>query len=382
MFNTKSKLVKFVGYAIIGFFGLIIVISFGMPDFISKIGGDKSVAAVVNGKKIHVYDYYRFRDRYRKQLGDGFGKNKQFEDIIFNNFIGEILLVQDAEDAGLKVSEDRMMKIIKEMPDFSNPSTNKYDPERLKLILRQNNMSINELIKLLQKDILKSDYFRLIRMGTAVPSEDIKKEYIIKNSQIKIRYAYLSSEELKKRYGETIKITNAEIEKEMSGNLKEIKDPETDRERIKKKLKKKKLEDISNKLENEINKIAEKSGPFEKAAGILKGKTGISEIFKIGEKVKEQGKKGKVLTDISNSEIFRDTCLKLKKGASSKVIRSAKGIYIFTTLITDVKMVIPSEKDLDSLLKSIRNISFNAITNSLMTSLSEKGRVIKNLKSE
>jgi hypothetical protein len=382
MFDAKSKIVKIVGYAVIGFFGLIIVISFGMPDFISSISGDKSVAAIVNGKKIHAYDYYRFRDRYRKQLGKNFGKSKEIENIIFNNFVGEILLVQNAKDTGLKITEDRMMRIIKEMPDFKNPSTGKYDPERLKLILRQNNMSINELVKLLRKDILKRDYFKLIRMGIAVPSEDIKKEYMSENSRIKIRYAHLSSKEIEKRYGSTIKVSDAEIEKEMSSNLKEIKDPETDRERMRKKLLKKKLEDISDKLVEEINRIAKTSGSFESAAGILRGKTGISETFKIGERVKESGKKGKVLSDIGNSRIFRDTCLKIQKGASSEAIRSDRGIYIFTTIISDIKTEAPSDKDSDSLSNSITYKSFDTITNRLMTSLSEKGSVVKNLKTE
>jgi hypothetical protein len=382
MFSTKSKLVKFVGYAVIGFFGLIIVISFGMPDFISSMGGDKSVAAIVNGKKIHAYDYYRFRDRYKSQLGKNFGKSKEIENMIFNNFIGEILLIQNAKDTGLEISEDRMMRIIKEMPEFKNPSTGKYDPERLKLILRQNNMSINELVKLLKKDILKRDYFKLIQMGASVPSDDIKKEYVTKNSRVKIRFAHLSTKEIDKRYGGTIKVSDAEIEKEMSSNLKEMKDPETDRARIRKKLKKKKLEDISDKLVEEINKIADKSGSFNIAAGILKGKTGVSEIFKIGDRVREAGKKGKVLSDISNSRIFRDSCLKLKKGASSKAIRSDRGIYIFTTLIADIKKEAPDEKDSDSLLKSMSYKSYDTITSRLMTSLSEKSTVVKNIKSD
>ncbi len=380
MFNAKSKLVKIVGYVIIGFFGLIIVISFGMPDFLSRIGADNSIAAVVNGKKIHVFDYYRFRDRFMQRLGKNFGKSKEIENIVFNNFVGEILLVQDAENMGLEITEDRMMRVIKEMPEFMNPSTGKYDPERLKLILRQNNMSFIELVKLLKKDILKRDYFKLIQMGTAVPSEDVRKEYMSNNSKIKIRYAYLSSKEIEKRYGGTVRVTDAEIEKEMKSNLKEIKDPATDRERIRKKLVKKKLEDLTDNLMEKINTIAKNSGSFETAANILRGKTGISETFKIGERVKEQGKKGKPLPEIGNSRIFRDTCLTLKKGVSSKAIRSGTGIYIFTTLMTDIKKEPPSEKDSETLLKSMSYKSFDTITNRLMTQLSEKGKVVKTLK--
>ena len=52
MFDSKSPVMKAVGYTIIRFFALIIIISFGMPDFMSRIGMDNSIIALVNGQKV------------------------------------------------------------------------------------------------------------------------------------------------------------------------------------------------------------------------------------------------------------------------------------------------------------------------------------------
>jgi len=71
MFDSKSPVVKIVSYTITGFFVLIIVISFGMPDFISRMGLDQSSVAVVNGEKVDRYDFLRYRDsRFGDMRGD------------------------------------------------------------------------------------------------------------------------------------------------------------------------------------------------------------------------------------------------------------------------------------------------------------------------
>ena len=70
MFDSRSPVVKIGGYIIIGFFTVIIVISFGVPEFMSRLGMDQSIVAVINGEKVHILEYLRYRDnitrRYKK----------------------------------------------------------------------------------------------------------------------------------------------------------------------------------------------------------------------------------------------------------------------------------------------------------------------------
>ena len=42
MFDSRSKIIKIGGYLIIGVFILIMVIAFGMPDFLSSMSNDEN----------------------------------------------------------------------------------------------------------------------------------------------------------------------------------------------------------------------------------------------------------------------------------------------------------------------------------------------------
>ncbi len=381
MFNSKSPVVKIVGYIIIGFFGLIIIISFGMPDFLSKMGADNTVAAIVNGEKIHVYDYFRYRDRFKNILS-GAQKNSNLEDLIFNNFIGEIILLQKSNELGFDVTDERINRKIKEMEEFKNPSTGKYDPERLKLILRQNNLNINDFTKLVRKNLIKEDMLKILRMGIAVTSDDINTEYLINNSAIQIKFAFLSNSDIEKKFEKNIKVTDSEIDEEMNRNLKEIKDPETDKERIRKKIRQQKLEKLTKELIASLNKISSDNGSFTKAASILQGKIKISKRFKIGEIIKESGKEERSFPDLSNSKTFRESVLSLKNEAASEAVLTSSGIYIFTPTFLDVKKDLPSEKAAADIRKDLENKILDNTTNNLMTIISEKAKVIKNLKTD
>ena len=103
MFDSKSPVVKIVGYIIIGFFGLIIIISFGMPDFISRMGLDESIVASVNGEKVHRLDYLRYRDNRFRHLKN----QKDADDMILNYYIGDVLILQKAKELGFDVSDDK-----------------------------------------------------------------------------------------------------------------------------------------------------------------------------------------------------------------------------------------------------------------------------------
>ncbi len=383
MFDSKSKLVKAVGYFIMGFFGLIIVISFGMPDFVSKLGLDNTTVAIVNGEKIHAFDYYRFRDRYKDLLSKESSDKQNMENTVFRNFIGEILILQKAKDLGIDATEERILRYIRGMQEFQNQATGRFDMERYRMILRQTNMSTVNFTKMVRNSLMKEDLFRYLQMGTAVSPDDINIEYTANNSKIQIKYAYLARNEMEKRFSGRINVTESEITEDLGKNPGELKDPNTDRLRIKDKLKKKKLDESIKGFVADLNSAVEKNGDFNMVADLLKGMTGESKVFKMGDEVLDnKGKEENPLTDISNSMVFRESCLSLKKGASSKVIESGAGLYIFTPVMLDVNLKKPGESDYASLERIIGYEMLDAITRNMMTSLSEKSKIVKNLKTD
>jgi len=374
MFDSKSPIVKYVGYFIIGFFLLIIIISFGMPDFMSRLGLDQSTVGTVNGEKIHRLAFLRYKDQRFRNV-----KDNKMDDYILNNMIQELLLLQKAKGEGFSVSDERIHKSIKEMAAFKD-ETGTYSPQRFELVLNQNHLSFTEFVSLIKDDMTRREFDASIRMGIAVTEEDAMAKYTADNSKFQVRYGYLATRDFKKRNKNSIIVTNEEVEAELRKNLKEIKDPKTDRKRIKTKLTRKKLADLENRLIAQLNAVSAKKGSFGAAAGLLKGQLSMSAQFKAGDQVKDSGKKGKSLSLLANSAIFRKHLMSLKPGQVSPAIKTATGIYIFTPVVQTIAKEKPKEEEME---KTRTNISFNhyrTISMNILKQLSMESKIIKNLK--
>ncbi len=376
MFDSKSPIVKYVGYFIIGFFLLIIIISFGMPDFMSRLGLDQSIVATVNGEPIHRFTFLRYRDtRF------GHMRNEKMTDYILNSLIQETLMMQKARKEGFDATDERIMRTIKEMQAFKD-ETGRYSAERFDLVLKQNNMSFSEFYKLVKDDLTRREMDNSIRLGIAVTSRDAKDEFIANNSKFQIRYAFLSKRDLKKRYARRVTVTDAEVEEELKKNIKNIKDPKTDRKRMRKKLEKKKLADLESQLIADINAVAQKGGLFGAAATILRGERSMSLPFKAGEQVKDSGKKKRQLGFLANSPVFSEKLLNLKPGQSSPAIKTAEGIYIFTPVVQNIARKKPEKKDLEKAKESIRYGHYRTVAMNMMKQMSMESKIIKNLKTQ
>jgi hypothetical protein len=378
MFDTKSPVMKAARYGIITFFALIIIISFGMPDFISRLGMDNSIIAVVNGQKINRIDYLRYRDNRFGHI-----KAENMEDLILNYYIGDVLLLQEAYKTGLAVSDDRIADLIRnDIPAFKDPQTGKFDPDRYQRIREANHLTGTGFYEMLRKDILKDDYISLLKAGISVSPDDISTEYMGQNSSAQIQYTYISDIDLKKRWKNEITVTDDEINAEISKNKKEIKDPRSDRPRISKKLENEKFNRLKKGLIDSLNALALKKGSFAEAAAMMQGVSGRSEVFKIGDEIKEQGNKEKNLAVITNSPVFLEECAVIEKGKASRVIESSAGLYVFSTVRFDLPKTALSPEDSKKLAARISGETYNMVTSNVMKNLHEKSKIVKNLNRE
>jgi len=197
-----------------------------MPD-VTGCGTDRSSIAVVNGQNVHHLDFLRYRDTKFAQF-----RNQKMDSFILDNFILELILIQKAEKTGFKITEDRITRYVKNSPEFKNPSTGKFDPEYFQAILRNNRLDLSEFEKLIRRDFTLNDYKFFLSTGGASPKEDVLTKIIVDNSSIQIQYAFLSTEELKKKYSNELTVTDTEIDDEIKSNNVKISDPTTDRTRI------------------------------------------------------------------------------------------------------------------------------------------------------
>lgn len=378
MRKSENPFVKFTGYLLIGFFLLIIILSFGMPDIGLNCGGmDPGTIAIVNGEKIHTLEYLRYRDTKFSQF-----KNQKMDSFILDNFVLERLLLQEAQKTGIQVTENQISRYITNSPDFKNPETGKYDPKIFQMVLNSNRLNFDEFNKLITKDMTISDFRFLVSTGAAVASEDIKAKNIAENSRMRIRYAHLTPEQIKKSYSKELIVTDEEIDDEIKNKNVTITDPETDRVRIKNELLDKKLEAVKEQIASQINNSAQKGVSFAAASSILKGKIFTSEPFKIGEKIKSSADEENGVTSIENSKVFVENIMKMPINSSSSVISSNTGLYIFTPIERSVQ---ENTKDPEINKKIKNNLAYdsiNMIMRNLVKNLSDKSKVRKNLKTD
>lgn len=377
MQNSDNKIVQYTGYFLLAFFVGIIIFSFGMPDMTSCGTSKQGTIAVVNGKNVHTLDYLRYRDMKFSQF-----RNQKMDSFILDNFIVELLLQQKAEKNGFSITDDRISRIIKNSPDFKNPSTGKFDADYFQAVLRNNRLSIDEYEKIMRREIAISDMRFMINTGAAVSKEEIASKAVSESSTIQIQYAFLTNEDMKKRYEKELTVTDADIDAEISASKVKISDPKTDREKIKKGLEEKKLEKIKNDLTEKINAVASTGGTFGTTSAILNGKVSRSAPFKIGESVKTEGKDSKEITAISKSPVFSDKCLALNINAASPVIIAGSGLYIFTPVVKSYKTETPDTEKAEKLRQSLASANTIMITRNLLKEMNEKSKIVKNLKTD
>jgi len=376
MFDSKSPIVKIVSYAVTGFFVLIIVISFGMPDFISRMGLDQTAIAYVNGEKVDRLDYLRYRD---SRFGDMRGE-KKMDAMILSYFINDVLLLQDARKAGFSVSDDAVKDYILNIPGLKDPATGTLNAERLNIFLERVNISFNDLQKTIRRDLLRDRYLQFLRMGVAVPSSEVDAEYRAVNSRIQVKYSYLSAMDMKRMFAAETAVSDAEITAEMEKNKKEVKDPTTDRDRIKKKLESAKLAGIKKKIIDRVNAIALQGGSFDEAQAVLRGTVTLSKMFKAGERLTDD--RNQPVTGLNNSKIFLEDFMEIGQNKSSRIISSDSGMYIFTPVVKDIKKDDVLEKDRAAIAGGLEQESVRMITGNLMQKLYEGSKIVKNLKTD
>ncbi len=376
MFDSKSPFMKIVGYILIGFFALIIIISFGMPDFMSRLGKNTMHVATVNGEHIDTYDFLRYRDSRFRHLRD-----RDMSDFILNNYISEVLVRQDAAKNGIKISDDKLVRTVQGFKDFREPGTGKFDYDRFLIVLHQNQMSEDDFKKTLRKDLLREQYFWLLGQGITVDDSELQDKNLMTGSKIKVRYSSIPNFELKKRNTAAIAVTDQEIEAAMK-NQKEVKDPRTDRERVKTMLEDQKLAEWKKGLQEKINRMSAEGKTFTEAQALLGGTVAETAVFAVGDPVKSDGKDGKPLPELSDSPIFRSTCLSLNSGQTSQLITTGSAVYIFTPVMKDFKNEQLKPEKTAEMKQSIEYQRISLLSQNMLKKLTEDARIVKNLKTD
>jgi hypothetical protein len=214
-------------------------------------------------------------------------------------------------------------------------------------------------------------------MSSAVTAEEINFSQLTSNGKIKIKYAFLSGEDMKKRFSDKITVTENEVSSEMTKNKSELKDPKTDRARIRQRLIDAKFAEAKKDLMDKLFALAEKKASFNESSAILNGTVKYTREFAPGNPVLEDSTEQQQIPQIENSKIFREKFLSLDNGIASAPIDSSIGIYIITPELKEIKSENLKEEEKINLARKLENQKVNALSQNLLASLMEKSKVVK-----
>jgi hypothetical protein len=377
--GSKSRFVKVGGYVLMGFFCLVIIISFGLPsDWLNGRNRDTNIVATVNGEKIDRLALARKVDnmmgKYRSQLPD------EQMGYVLNMLINERLQVQYAVKTGIQVSDVEVVKTLRSQ--FNDPQTNTFNANAFKRALESINLSVEGALKMQTDMSLQNEMGRLFSYGVSPLTEEVAFQNAIDKSSFQVRYSFLSNADFQKKNSASVNVTEAEIDAEMAANKKDIENPATDRAKFKNRIIDRKTADAKKNFIAQIDGASQKGESFDKTAAILGGKTGTTEPFKAGDMIKEQGKDGKPLSTLADSDTFRNTFVSLKAGSSSKAVLASDGIYVFTPSKKDFKVELPAEKDYKAVADKVSQVKQQNIQSSVFVPLIESSKVERFLKNQ
>ncbi|RMD63617.1 MAG: hypothetical protein D6826_04485 [Alphaproteobacteria bacterium] len=172
--NTRKILIRSITYVL---FGLLIV-SFaiwGIGDIFRGLGQSGAVAEV-GDQRIEQQDFARALSREANRLSARLGQRVDIDqlralgivDQVLGQMIARALFDQKAADLGLIVTEEQILRRIQREPAFRN-ERGEFDRSRFIQVLRQSNLSEQEYLDAVRRDILRQQIVDAISGGVAAP---------------------------------------------------------------------------------------------------------------------------------------------------------------------------------------------------------------------
>lgn len=372
MLRSKRPVVKIIGYIVVVFFVLIIIISFGMPEFMGDRGMDRNTVAIVNGETIGYMDFIRYRDTHSF---DKAGDPKQQQRMIIERLIQEKLLLQLAKREDITVTEKEIRNVIRTR--FSD-NTGTFNEAFFKNFLDRFHMGISDYYTHVENEMYVAKLQNLLLSGVGVSSLEVVSDYRIQNTQLKVQFSFLSNAELAKRFERDTAVTDEEVDAQLKKDPKELKDPKTDRQRIKDQLTNAKLEVIKQDIVKRIDELALAGRSFSESQGVLRGVVSHTKVFRPGDLIREKDEKGRILYPLKESKIFQTELFNLKQGAASRCIQGFDGLYIFTPIMRNIPEARISDQDRQAIEQNLFYEKANALYISLLTRLFEESEIARN----
>lgn len=219
--RRKKIVTLFLWLVIISFIGTIFLV-WGMGGKADKT----NYAIKINGQEITMNEYesalINMENTFKQLFGEqynNFIKTVDLKTRVKDEIINRTLLYQEALEKKIPVSDREIIEEINSIPSFKTNGV--FDKEKYQQILQVNRLSPASFEEGIKRDLLINKLSFLIQNSIYVKNEEIKNEYIYRNSEAKISYIKISPDAFKNK----VVINNKLLEEYYNENKEKYKRP-------------------------------------------------------------------------------------------------------------------------------------------------------------
>lgn len=376
--NVNKAIIKWVSYGFFVLLAALLILTFGVPSMNQNQGQNRSTLAVVNGQSVSTYDFVHFMNTDNRFAGrtNEINADENMRQYVISLFIKRILNIQYAEKIGIKAPKAAVLSYIRSIPFFQTED-GEFSSEQMDNYLAHFNMSFEQFYEKTRQVVLLSELNNLIVHGAGVSPDEILLQKTVQGSNIQIEYAFVSNDEIRKRYPDRITVSDSEVDAEMEESEDESEDPAQTRASVKTRLEREKLSRIKIELAGTISK----GSVYESALETLNAGTKLSKNFRIGDPVYEDSDENTMLYELYSDQSFYEDCLGAEIGTTAKPVVASNGVYVYT--VREKVVHVPELASITEMDKGrALNESFGVTQNELLNSFYESSKVVRNYQNQ
>ncbi|WDT84925.1 SurA N-terminal domain-containing protein [Alteromonas sp. 009811495] len=203
----------------------LIVLSFvfaGVGSYLTSSG--TTAVATVNGEEISAQELERAYQNQRAQMESQFGESiaqlfsseqylADFRRNVLDRLIAEKLIQQQAQDMGLRVSDEQIRETIVQMPEFQFGG--QFDNERFQAILRQNGFQVADFRNYLRTQMTQNQLTAALTNSAFSLDGEVELANALQRQTRDAKYAVISSS----AFADSVEVTDADVEAFYNNNI-------------------------------------------------------------------------------------------------------------------------------------------------------------------
>ena len=207
--------------------GLIIVV------FVAFYGGGKQQGssaisvAQINGESISQREFMmhyqraleRYREMFKVALTPEIVKSLNIKGTLLEELIESHLMLQEAERLGLTATDDELMNMIAQVPDFQ--VNGRFNKERYIQLLRANRLTPAQFEEEQRKQLTNQRLLSILFDAVHISDTELRERYRFDNEKINLQFVRILASD----YVSQIKVTDEEITKFYERNKESLKEP-------------------------------------------------------------------------------------------------------------------------------------------------------------